>query len=201
MTQVNGDPEKAKTGGALLLTAPGVPFIYYGEEIGMTGQKPDEKIRTPMQWDSSPGGGFTTGTPWQPLPAEAAKNPVAGQSPDPDSLLSTYRKLVNWRMQNSALRSGAAWPVECDNSSVYALLRSTSEQAVLVIINMGSEAVSGYQLSLASGPLQGTFSTVQSLDLGTPFPALVANPAGGFDTYGQDIPLLPYQTLLLNLQP
>ena len=53
---------------ALLLTGPGVPFIYYGEEIGMTGAKPDERIRTPMRWDASaPAAGFSTHAPWEPL--------------------------------------------------------------------------------------------------------------------------------------
>jgi glycosidase len=40
---------RAQTAASLLLTSPGVPFLYYGEEIGHTGSKPDENIRTPMQ--------------------------------------------------------------------------------------------------------------------------------------------------------
>ena len=47
----------------VLLTLPGTPFIYYGEEIGMTGRKPDELIRTPMQWSDAEQAGFTEGTP------------------------------------------------------------------------------------------------------------------------------------------
>jgi glycosidase len=51
MNQLSTDKEqKAKVAAGILLTAPGIPFIYYGEEIGMSGTKPDELIRTPMQW-------------------------------------------------------------------------------------------------------------------------------------------------------
>jgi len=42
-----------------------VPFVYYGEEIGMTGEKPDEMIRTPMQWSGEAKAGFTTGRTWE----------------------------------------------------------------------------------------------------------------------------------------
>ena len=69
MSDLRGERRtRRKVAADLLLTQPGVPFIYYGEEIGMSGVKPDERIRTPMQWDSTDAtGGFTTGTPWEPL--------------------------------------------------------------------------------------------------------------------------------------
>jgi alpha-amylase len=50
MSVLNGNVDKAKVAASLLLTSPGTPFIYYGEEIGMQGRKPDEDIRLPMQW-------------------------------------------------------------------------------------------------------------------------------------------------------
>ena len=67
MSQLGNDVNKAKVAAALLLTSPGTPFIYYGEEIGMSGMKPDENLRRPMQWDSEKDAGFTTGKPWRPL--------------------------------------------------------------------------------------------------------------------------------------
>ena len=56
MTELGGDPAAAKLAAFLLLTGPGTPFLYYGEEIGMTGTKPDERIRTPMRWTAEPRG-------------------------------------------------------------------------------------------------------------------------------------------------
>ena len=50
MTVFGGDVARAKLAATLLLTLPGLPFVYYGEEIGMTGDKPDPRLRTPMQW-------------------------------------------------------------------------------------------------------------------------------------------------------
>ena len=45
---------KPKAAASLYLTLPGIPYLYYGEEVGMLGQKPDENIRLPMQWSSEP---------------------------------------------------------------------------------------------------------------------------------------------------
>ncbi len=65
-TELGSDPVRLRSAAALLLTLPGSPFLYYGEEIGLAGGKPDPNIRTPMPWnDREAGGGFTTGTPWR----------------------------------------------------------------------------------------------------------------------------------------
>ena len=65
-TQLGNDPTGLDLAASILLTLPGTPFLYYGEEIGMTGTKPDPDIRTPMQWRDAPGAGFTDGEPWRP---------------------------------------------------------------------------------------------------------------------------------------
>src|SRR5437773_8426339 len=57
LTALGGDVTRAKQAATLLLTLPGLPFIYYGEEIGMTGDKPDPRLRTPMQWSPRAGVG------------------------------------------------------------------------------------------------------------------------------------------------
>jgi alpha-glucosidase len=89
----------------LVCSLPGIVFIYQGDEIGMRdgpGHQPPydragrDAHRHPMQWDATPNGGFTTGTPWLPLVDPAACN-VADQRDDPESLLSLYRDLLGWR--------------------------------------------------------------------------------------------------------
>ena len=63
-----GEPARLKLAASLLLAAPGVPFLYYGEEIGQVGRKPDEMIRNPMPWTSGSNGGFTQAArAWEPL--------------------------------------------------------------------------------------------------------------------------------------
>jgi glycosidase len=94
--------EHVREAAELLLTLPGTAFVYQGEEIGMAdgpGASPPidragrDGARHPMQWDASPGGGFTTGAPWLPMVDPAERN-VARQRDDPDSLLNLYRRLI-----------------------------------------------------------------------------------------------------------
>ena len=99
-------PPKLRSAASVLLTLPGAPFLYYGEEIGLQNGPAgnDEHKRTPMPWDGSPTGGFTTGKPWFQFAPGTAN--VAAQTGDPGSLLSHYRKLIQARKSSAALRQG-----------------------------------------------------------------------------------------------
>lgn len=136
MTQLEGDVNHAKMAAGMLLTLPGNPFIYYGEEIGMLGAKPDESIREPMQWYKSDDG--TGQTTWEPLhfnKGQAGGN-VEEQTGDPESLLSHYRKLIDMRNSVPALKDGSIAEFQSGNPGVAAYLRQTEEQTVLVVHNL-----------------------------------------------------------------
>jgi len=201
MSQLAANEDKARSGATLLLTAPGVPFIYYGEEIGMLGKKPDEDIRTPMQWSAEVNAGFTTGTPWRAVKPDFAERSVAVQSADPASLLSHYRALIQLRNQHAALRVGDLFIVETNQPSVFAGLRASTDEAVLVIVNLGKDPVSDYRLSLASGPLAvgGAYRAAPMLGAG-PFARLTVNDQGGFDAYWPILTLPANGSLIIQLQ-
>lgn len=186
MVAFGGDPEKAKSAATIILTAPGTPFIYYGEEIGMAGDKPDEMIRTPMQWDSSSGAGFTTGTPWEAINPDYTSINVAAQAGDTTSLLAHYRAVIALRNQYSALRTGEYYSVETGNRRVYAVLRVDGDQAILILINLANSETTDYTLSLASSSLQGEYQIFALLGEGE-FSGLTCGEQGNFSGY---IPLL-----------
>ena len=136
MTALGNDTAGAKIAATILLTLPGVPFIYYGEEIGMTGDKPDERLRTPMQWTGT-SAGFTSGTPWEAGQVDSLTTNVARESRASGSLLSFYRRLLRERLKSSALRNGELVPVPTDNDAILAYLRRDSTEVVLVAANLG----------------------------------------------------------------
>jgi alpha-glucosidase len=125
----------------LLLTLPGPVFLYQGDEIGLLegpgGDPPvdrynRDRARHPMQWDSGPQGGFTTGTPWLPAVDPAQRN-VAGQRADPGSLWSLHRDLIATRR---GLR-GDLELVAADPGGLLAYRRGD----VLVALNLGRDAL------------------------------------------------------------
>ena len=112
--------ERARAAALLLLSLHNTPFIYYGEEIGMedNSQIPEDRLqdparlrsvgrdpeRTPMQWTSAAGRGFSTAEPW--LPYASNDRNVEDEVANPDSLLSLYRRAIWFRKGTPALRAG-----------------------------------------------------------------------------------------------
>lgn len=136
LTALAGDTVATRLAATILLTLPGVPFIYYGEEIGMTGDKPDERLRTPMQWTGT-SAGFTTGTPWEAAQGDSLTTNVALQDRAKGSLLNLYRRLIHLRANNAALRTGDLLPVATGRDAVLAYIRSDASRPVLVVANLG----------------------------------------------------------------
>jgi alpha-glucosidase len=148
---------QARVAAMLLLTLRGTPTMYYGDEIGIghveippdAVQDPWEKNepglglgrdpqRTPMQWDNSPNGGFTTGKPWLPLPPEAATCNIVTQEKQPDSILSLYRQLIEFRRQHRSLSIGR-WIDAHADGKVFAYERRHGPERLLVVLNFCHE--------------------------------------------------------------
>jgi alpha-glucosidase len=99
--------ENARAAAMMLLTLPGPAFLYQGDEIAQGDGAPGEsrfdragrdRFRHPMQWDGSPGGGFSTGEPWL-APVDPAERNVEDQRDDPASTLSLVRELIALRRE------------------------------------------------------------------------------------------------------
>ena len=139
---------RARAAAVLLLTLRGAPFLYAGEEIGMQDLPRSRRAahdragrdaqRSPMQWDASPGGGFTTGEPWLPLVDPEATS-VAAQRSDHGSLLTLYRRLIEVRRGSPALRGGEHRSILGLAPDVLAFLREAEAERVLVLVNCGDE--------------------------------------------------------------
>jgi alpha-glucosidase len=148
---------QARVAAMLLLTLRGTPTLYYGDEIGMRDvaippelvQDPWEKNvpglglgrdpeRTPMQWDSRPNAGFTTGIPWLPLSADYPVVNVTVQRDDQTSMLTFYRRLIELRRETPALAMGSYTSVEA-SGDVLAYIRSHADQRWLVVLNLGPQ--------------------------------------------------------------
>ncbi len=135
LDQLHGDTSHVRMAAAMLLTLPGDPFVYYGEEIGMHGVKPDLSIREPMRWERNPHQAGETW--WEPAPDNASPRlSVAAERADPHSLLCFYRRLIHWRIDLPALRDGAIASYPLDGGAISAYTRGDHDQQLLVIHNL-----------------------------------------------------------------
>jgi glycosidase len=199
MSVLDSDVDKAKVAATLLLTSPGTPFIYYGEEIGMVGVKPDEDIRVPMQWSGSDNAGFTTGIPWRAPNADYATVNVATQSENPDSLLRHYQSLTQLRKNHPALKIGGAYLVETGNPAVFAFLRHNNSENILIVVNLGETAIKDYRLSLDEDILpDGSVTPTSLLDELKAKPLEITN--GKFDGYQPLDELIPVHSYIFEIK-
>jgi glycosidase len=201
MTQLNNDPNKVKIAASMLLTSPGIPFIYYGEEVGLEGQKPDEDIRRPMQWSAEKYSGFSTTIPWESVGPDWEINNVAAETNDPNSILSHYRALIQIRNEHAALRVGNLIAVHSDQSALYTILRVSKAEMVMVIINLSGEPVSRYKLSLDKSNIPaGGYKVFPILSAPAEYSDLIITDIGGFSNY-LPLPEIPsYGTVIIQLQ-
>jgi alpha-amylase len=140
-TQLGRHTGKLANAAALLLTMPGAPFLYYGEELGLPNGTAniDEAKRTPMPWDDTAGGGFTTGTPWYSFSqGSRAGISVAAQTSAPGSLLSRYRALIRARQASEAMSRGGLKLLSSTQGSqaMLSFVRTLGEERVLVVHNV-----------------------------------------------------------------
>jgi alpha-amylase len=138
LSEVGGDKNKARMATALLLTLPGSPYLYYGEEIGMLGQKPDEYIREPFLWEEK---AQDTGRPTWIDPrysTDATVRPLSMQLADPSSIHQFYKRMIGLRRGSKALTFGNIEPFDAGNSSVVAFFRAYEGERVLVIHNVSA---------------------------------------------------------------
>src|SRR3954469_1642603 len=157
------DPDRdaiARAAAVLILTLRGTPFLYYGEEIGMVDVDiPREEIvdppalragpdfpwydrsrcRTPMQWSTAPGAGFTTGRPWLRLASDATTRNVETEARDPDSVYACYRRLLEFRRRASALQRGGMTRLQSGTDDVLAWTRESHGERLLVLVNFVGE--------------------------------------------------------------
>ncbi|MEA2007597.1 MAG: alpha-amylase family glycosyl hydrolase [Chloroflexota bacterium] len=199
MSELMGETGQAKTAASLLLTGPGVPFLYYGEELGQAGRKPDENIRTPMQWSDEANAGFTTAPiPWRLPQRDYEERNVAVQTSDPDSLLNQYRALIHARNEYPALRVGGWLELPTSERSLYAFLRFTTDQTLMVLVNLSGEPIQDYRFCLSEGPLQAGTANEILWGLEVTNPDLNGN--GGFDSYQPLDELEAYTTYIIELK-
>jgi maltose alpha-D-glucosyltransferase/alpha-amylase len=138
------------------LTMPGVPFIYYGNEIGMRqlydlpqiegAYKPRAGARTPMQWTGGRNLGFSTAEPSQLyLPVDAAPDApnVAAEENDPNSLLNRVRQLIRLKHTEPALAAYAEFvPLYArENTYPFVFTRASGDDLLLVILNPAAQSV------------------------------------------------------------
>lgn len=139
---------KARLCATIQLTLPGIPFIYYGEEIGMTGAKPDPDLRTPMQWTGDARtAGFTDGEPWRRPNADTASVNVAAQDADPGSLLSVYRDLIRRRQAHADLWRSPLTLIDTGNPDILAYGYALDGFRLIVAANCSDRVQSGVRVT------------------------------------------------------
>jgi maltose alpha-D-glucosyltransferase/alpha-amylase len=143
---LENDRRRIELMNCLLLTLPGTPSIYYGDEIGMgdnvhLGDR--NGVRTPMQWSSNRNADFSTAEPEQlylpvvndPIYGHQVVN-VAAQAKTPSSLLNTMKRLIAARRQSRAFGRGTIEFLHPRNQAILAFLRRWEDETVLVVANL-----------------------------------------------------------------
>lgn len=155
----------------------GTPYVYQGQEIGMTNIRLEEReyvdimatriftlirkfcypllpiarwamarrarehARTPMQWNSKPSAGFTSGTPWLKVNPNYGNINVEEDAKNPNGILNYYKKLIEFRIGNEIIRDGSYKEYFPKNKKVYVYERALKNKRYIVICNFKEKIV------------------------------------------------------------
>ena len=156
---MDNDRKRIELGYSCIFTLPGSPVLYYGDEIGMGDdicQFDRNGVRTPMQWDGSKNGGFSTADEtYLPAIRDGAngylRTNVADQENDPDSNLNRLKRMIRIRKSSEALGSGKLiWLLDGAAVPVLAYARESERDTVIAVHNM-TETDRSVMLSAADG--------------------------------------------------
>ncbi len=148
-------PAQARIAAILLLTLRGMPYVYYGDEIGMEDLTvPEDKAydpygqnspglglgrdpeRSPMQWGGEKHAGFCSGCdPWLPVSENFNQVNVDFESKDPHSMLALYRQLIELKKTSNALQFGKYQSFTVESEEVFVYTRSYEDEVFLIILN------------------------------------------------------------------
>lgn len=139
LTELNDDPQAARLAAVILLTLPGTPYIYYGEEIGMKGRKPDEFIREPFLWDVPARDSMRTRWETAVYSTDESVVPLESQLRDSASYHHLYRKWIRLRNTDNVLRLGRLEEVASPDKRILMYKRVWNNETRLVIHNLSAE--------------------------------------------------------------
>lgn len=190
LTALEGDVNRARMAAALLLTMPGTPYIYYGEEIGMLGDKlgtyedqfgPDAFVREPFLWDHDRHDEMQTSWETARYSTDSTVVPYYQQEKDPASLLNFYRNLIKFRNEQPALTYGDIEHSGMHIEEVVSFTRKHQNEELLVLHNICDIEV-----------------TVELTDPNADFDRIAFDTSEGEATVGERSIVLPaYTTVIL----
>lgn len=144
MSVLDNNTNKAKLAASIMFTLPGTPYIYYGEEIGMKGMKPDPNIREPFLWSSE---NDSLRAAWinPAFTTDLTVKSLSDQQEDERSIYNHYKDWIEVRMTHEALTLGDLKPIENTRNGILMFTRSTSDQELLIIHNL-SDLTQGIEI-------------------------------------------------------
>lgn len=188
---LGNDINKNKVAASLYLTQPGVPFIYYGEEVAMKGVKPDEDIRRPMQWSAGARAGFTSGNPWRTINSNYTSFNVETLKGNSNSIWNHYKRLIQLRNQNEILQLGSVKNVLNTNAAAHSYLRSYNNDDIIVIVNTSANYLQEVEFTFKMS--NGSSSLLNLVDVWNDS-TISITPANDIYSFKQN--LKPYQTYI-----
>jgi alpha-amylase len=174
------NPIQHRISTSLLLTLPGTPFLYYGQEIAMPNGAggADEHKRTPMRWDKTDNAGFSKGFFWFPMSTNNPEVTVEAQLAQPESLLNHHKRLLRLRLKHTPLRVGGYAALETGKRS-FSFIRHHEGEHVVVLVNLDTQP-NKLTLNFKGTMLESVRGPVQELTLGKTLTPLTDQNIGNY---------------------